>query len=62
MSALATGSPSSCGMTEWWSFAETVDLRTLYGALKRAGKPVSIEQMNRDIAESVAESQSSRPR
>ena len=41
---------------------ETVDLRTLYGALKRSGKRVSIEQMNRDIAESVVESQSSRRR
>ena len=35
---------------------ETLDLRALYGALKRAGKPISVERMNRDIAEAVAES------
>ena len=34
---------------------ETLDLRTLYGALKRVGKAVSVEQMNRDIADAVAE-------
>lgn len=35
---------------------ETLDLRDLYGALRHAGKRVSVEEMNRDIAEAVAES------
>ena len=37
---------------------ETVDLRTLYGVLKRRGqrKPISVRQMDRDVADAVAES------
>jgi AbrB family looped-hinge helix DNA binding protein len=37
---------------------ETVDLRTCYGMLKRrgrGGKPVTVEQMNRDIGDAAAE-------
>ena len=34
---------------------ETVDLRSLYGVLRYTGKPISVEQMNRDIAAAVAE-------
>jgi AbrB family looped-hinge helix DNA binding protein len=34
---------------------ETVDLKDLYGVLKRTGKPVTIEAMNEAIAESAAE-------
>ena len=41
---------------------ETLDLRSLYGMLKRTGKPVSIEQMNRDIAAAAAEPLAPAPR
>jgi AbrB family looped-hinge helix DNA binding protein len=33
---------------------ETVDLRTLFGVLARNGKAISVEQMNRDIADAAA--------
>ncbi len=35
---------------------ETVDLKELYGMLKYTGKPVSVEEMDEGIAQSVAES------
>ena len=40
---------------------ETVDLRTLYGVLKRPGrrKPITVQQMDRDVADAVAESAAS---
>ena len=34
---------------------ETVDLLDLYGMLQHEGEPVSIETMNEDIADAVAE-------
>ena len=34
---------------------ETVDLKDLYGVLKRTGKPVTIEAMNEAIAAAAAE-------
>jgi hypothetical protein len=34
---------------------ETVDLRTLFGLLKRDRKPISVGQLNRDIADVVSE-------
>jgi len=34
---------------------ETVDLKDLYGMLKRKGKPVTVEEMHEHIAEAVAE-------
>ena len=40
---------------------ETVDLRNLYGVLKRRGqrRPISVQQMDRDVADAVAESMAS---
>jgi AbrB family looped-hinge helix DNA binding protein len=38
---------------------ETVDLRSLYGSLKHEGKPVTVEEMNRDIADAVVEARES---
>lgn len=35
---------------------ETVDLRGLYGSLKRQGRAISVEEMNEGIAEAVVES------
>jgi len=37
---------------------DTVDLRDLYGMLEHDGKPVSIDKMNEDIADAVAEDSS----